>query len=307
MNRKIWLYWSKTGGSTHGNFGDELGPYIISRLGANDVRYLPFPRSGLYLFLGVLRAVLNRRKPVQDLINTVLFLCSGANYVMSAGSIIGWGRGSRRLVWGSGVISSADVIPPATFFAVRGKETNDLLTKQGYDAPGVFGDPALLLPLVYHPEVEKSYRVGLILHYAHEGVVNVDELPSDVLVINLMDDIERVISKILSCERIVSTSLHGIIVSNAYGIAALWAHVPELPLSGDSIKFKDYFSSVGVDYYQPINMRELKFEGLDSIFMEYKDRAEIQIDLSELQEGLLAVAPFDVDQRFCNKAMSELG
>jgi len=303
MNKKIWLYWSKTGDSEHGNFGDELGPYIISRLGANEIRYLPFPRSGLYLFLGVVRAVLNRRKPVQDLINTVLFLCSGADYVMSAGSIIGWGRGSRRLVWGSGVISGADIIPPAKFFAVRGKETYHLLTKQGYDAPDVFGDPALLLPLVYHPSVEKRYRVGIILHYAHEGVVNIDELPNDVLIIDLMDDIERVISKILSCERIISTSLHGIIVSNAYGIAALWAHVPELPLSGDSIKFKDYFSSVGVVYYEPVSMRELKFEALDSIFLEHEGQVTIQMDLSELQDGLLRVAPFDVNRCFYNKAI----
>jgi len=294
MNKRIWLYWSKTAGSEYGNFGDELGPYIISRLGKNDVRYLPFPRSGLYLFLGVVRAVLTRRKPVQDLISTVLFLCSRADYVMSAGSIIGWGRGARRIVWGSGVISGADIIPPAKFVAVRGQETYNLLTQQGYDAPHVFGDPALLLPLVYHPTVEKKYRAGIILHYIHESVVNVDELPDDVLVINLMDDIERVISKILSCERIVSTSLHGIIVSNAYGIEALWAQVPDLPLSGDSMKFKDYFSSVDINYYEPVNLLDLNFEKLDPVFIARGDQMTIQKNLGKLQDELLRVAPFDV-------------
>lgn len=295
MSNKIWSYWYRKADTEHGNFGDELGPYIVRKLSQSDVHHLPFPRSGVLLFLSATRALIMRRLRLGDYMDCIRFILSGDNYILTAGSIIGWGSGPRRMVWGSGIISLQDEIPAAKFLAVRGEETRKLLIEQGHVAPDVVGDPGLLAPLVYKPRVLKKYRLGLVLHYIHTDVINRADLSEDVLVIDLLEDTEAVVDAICSCECILSTSLHGLIVPHAYGISALWLEVSSLPLTGDNIKFKDYFSSVGIQPYQPICIENVNFEMIDEIFSDHLNKCGVQQDLSGVQRDLLRVAPFEVE------------
>ena len=53
---------------------------------------------------------------------------------------------------------------------------------------------------------------------------------------------------------IFSTSLHGLIISHAYGIPAIWIKAGNI--GTDGFKFKDYFSSVNIPYYSPIKLEE---------------------------------------------------
>lgn len=68
-----------------------------------------------------------------------------------------------------------------------------------------------------------------------------------------------VIEDIVSCEYILSTSLHGIIVAHTYGVKALW--IKKGNIQTDGIKFDDYFSSVQIDRYSPI-------ENFDVVLMD---------------------------------------
>jgi pyruvyltransferase len=135
-----------------------------------------------------------------------------------------------------------DGIKTATVLAVRGPITRQAIIQAGGTTPEVYGDPALLMPLVYRPNnVVKKYQVGYIPHYID------DKFTKDYgegLVINVLDDWKKVIDQILSCEMIVSSSLHGIILSEAYGIPAVWAVWGD-KIVGGRLKYDDYFLGTG--------------------------------------------------------------
>jgi pyruvyltransferase len=71
-------------------------------------------------------------------------------------------------------------------------------------------------------------------------------MPEDVCVINPLSPIEEVIDLVLQSERIVSSSLHGLIVADAYGIPSRWIKISDRIL-GDGTKYMDYYSSIGYD------------------------------------------------------------
>ena len=48
--------------------------------------------------------------------------------------------------------------------AVRVTITNFLLHSTGYRTNGVYGDPAVLIPLFYRPITDKKYQVSSIAH-----------------------------------------------------------------------------------------------------------------------------------------------
>src|SRR5690606_14193991 len=103
------------------------------------------------------------------------------------------------------------------------------------------------LPLLYHPSTEKKYKTGLISHYVDidETAAAAAQIPGLLHIPLLTDNIEQVIDQILSCERIVSSSLHGVIVAQSYGIPVLWWKYSD-KLAGDDVKFHDYFESVSL-------------------------------------------------------------
>lgn len=142
----------------------------------------------------------------------------------------------------------------AKFHAVRGPITRDRVLELGGQCDEVYGDPALLLPRFYLPSTNaKSYRVGIIPHYVDYDLVNAwFGNDPDIKVINLLNsNIESVIDDITQCENVVSSSLHGIIAAQVYGVNAHWVKFSD-KLKGDGTKFQDYFASVKIEMEQEV-------------------------------------------------------
>lgn len=103
--------------------------------------------------------------------------------------------------------------------------------------------------------------MGLICHINDEKSSVYHEFlkkyPKDILPIKLHDygDWHSVIDKICSCEVIASSSLHGIIVSDAYGIPNIWLQSLSW-IPGGNIKFLDYFSGVNRDPVDPVILED---------------------------------------------------
>jgi len=131
--------------------------------------------------------------------------------------------------------------------AVRGPLTRDYLLKNGVECPKVYGDPALLLPNYYQPSsYDKKFKIGLIPHYRDKNNVIIDKYRQEkevfVLDVQRYGSFERFIDIVCSCELIISSSLHGLIISDAYGIPNVWVEFSEGKV--ENFKFEDYFLSV---------------------------------------------------------------
>ena len=67
---------------------------------------------------------------------------------------------------------------------------------------------------------------------------------------------EKVVDYIYSCDIILSSSLHGIIIADAYNIPNIW--LDEFPLNEGHFKFKDYFLSQNRKYEYIKNINDYK-------------------------------------------------
>ncbi len=195
----------------------------------------------------------------------------------------------KAIVWGSGIISDrkTPLFKPKKVYAVRGPKTREVLLSRGIDCPEVYGDPALILPTLIQPNVtEKKFTLGIIPHYKNkDNEFFNQEFPSDVKIIDIeTDDVQKFVDDIASCELIVSSSLHGIIVADAYGIPAHHISFDDA-VEGGTFKFFDYYLSVGRECQLPIQISSSTT--LDELYLLPKDY-KIEIDI----ENLLNCCPF---------------
>jgi pyruvyltransferase len=268
-NNKIRLFWWNEAimmKKENENYGDLLGKYLVEKISKKQVVWT-LPKKFSFK---------NYYQPIYVTIGSVL-----ANVTENC------------VIWGSGVISKEYPIKKAKFLAVRGPQTRNFLLNQGYNVPEIYGDPALLLPDFYFPNSTKKFKYGIVPHYNDYKLMS--QLYSgqqDVLVINLMtNNVEEVTDLFLQCEKTISTSLHGIIVSHAYRIPSVWVQFSD-KVFGDGIKFQDYFESVKMESYIPtINSNRISSEEIEHLFKVYPSLPNEQV-VTKIKEDLMRVCPF---------------
>ena len=214
----------------HNNWGDDINIYFLEELLNKNILI----KNTSYLF---------RFLPITN------YSCIG--------SIIGRSTDRYSIVWGSGLISENTIVKhPLKICSVRGPYTRQALINQGLDCPPVYGDPALLVSRFYKPLHKKRYRIGIIPHYSDENNQFLKTYVSkhdDVLLISMSNytNWREIPDAICSCDCIFSSSLHGIIIADSYGIPSARLVFSDDIVGGD-FKYRDYYASVNRTYVSPI-------------------------------------------------------
>jgi pyruvyltransferase len=177
-------------------------------------------------------------------------------HLMAVGSIVSRGRFDATL-WGSGILKEEvkeelkkrSIYKKLDVRAVRGPITRDALLNAGYNCPEIYGDPAIIMPEIYCPKLDKKYDCSLILHHRTEIKDSTNEgeyeisVPKDMNIISpSTTDYKEFINKILESDLIISSSLHGIILAESYGVPAVFLN---FGVADQEIKFTDWYGSTG--------------------------------------------------------------
>ncbi|MBO0903539.1 polysaccharide pyruvyl transferase family protein [Jiella sonneratiae] len=222
IKRELNATWASLDeGHGHVNFGDALSPLVVSAISGRRIRKLPFVTNETRL----------------SAIGTIAQNFSG-------GDVQIWGSGLDRYTHGINVDQSGYRLPSYTRFTIaacRGRHTRQIFLDAGVASPEIFGDPGFFVGKLWpqHARQEKIYDVGVIPHLSEWAGRRADsplkaglrryEIPSDlaerVVLISPIaersfDGVGKVIEQIGRCRRILSASLHGLVVAEALGVPA---------------------------------------------------------------------------------------
>lgn len=281
----INLYWWRE----EPNFGDAASAYIVSKL-FGDIKWCKPQISLRNEFLSLLRCIKHTRK--YSFPNLTGYVYPWKKGLFSIGSILDFSN-HKTIVWGSGFREYESKFSGGKVYAVRGKLSLDKIPKSARVGEVALGDPAILLPLVYHPIKTVQYEVSIIPHFVEYDFFS-EKYGEQYNIIDVRsNDVETVINKIVASKYILSSSLHGVIIAHAYGVPALW--IKHGWINSSDFKFKDYFSAVGIEQYNGFTNLSLIFSSIEAVkqlFEEYRQLAKIE-DIVVLQNALINSFPYD--------------
>lgn len=244
------LYWD-----SEPNFGDVIGPYLVSK-----ITNLP-----------TINALHSKTTPC----------------LMTVGSILQRIDRKGMVVWGSGLIlepSHIDLIKIREYkpkvLCVRGFKTAKLLEDIGIDIVNkdAYGDPALIMPLFYQPRPISPIKISVCPHFTHKqhflNSIGSNEL---INIIDVQSDMQNVIDQIASSSVCISTSLHGIIISQAYNIPWVWLEIIDNNLKGNDFKFLDFFSTIDQSMVSHVKIKLSDVKNID--FKDLSSKASLPAKL----------------------------
>lgn len=245
----------------HPNFGDDLTPWLLPHYGIAPL--YREPRAARLIGVG-------------SLIEFVPPAFSGA-------------------VWGSGLM--ADVrhpLPDAAVLAVRGPLTAERI---GLTEEVPFGDPGILVSR-HLPRPPSDDRIAVVPHGHHRPHAELDRVVraagDGARVVNVHQRAAAAVREIAASRAVVTTSLHGLITADSYGIPAVWTTL-EPPLGGGDFKFRDYEAALtpGRTRFRPLG------GSLDGMLedVEPVDRSAVARIADGLEGALTRMATLPLGQR----------
>lgn len=261
------IFWWQPGYDDKQNFGDKLGPEIIRQLFHIPYDYADIENCDI-VSIG---SILNVIDDIQEI------------------------QGTDRdiLVWGSGLIHPGElkISKKLRVCAVRGKLTAKFLH---LDREIPLGDPGLLTNLVYPRTQNKEHRILVIPHHSEEDLPIFRKLasaPGQFTIVSPLNEPDEIIRKITSSDIVLSSSLHGLIVADSFGIPNARLKLSNR-LSGGDFKFNDYSSAVGREILT-LTQRELS-ESPSSLRRIVKQHFTPIKKLKEIQSKLIRAFPAEL-------------
>ncbi|WP_299030355.1 polysaccharide pyruvyl transferase family protein [uncultured Sulfitobacter sp.] len=200
------------------NFGDAINPLIVGHVSGAEVEFAGPQKANLFAIGSMLQVVKRTRKDVAE----------------DQPPVNVWGTGILNPVFGHDFLEKVDV------HLVRGPITAALL-KQKLRR---FGDPGLLIDSALPFDGTRNDRVGIVPHHGQmddpEMLAFAASDPAFML-IDPRDDAKQVCHQIASCAQVMSSSLHGLIMADAYGVPNRWI----APGKQGWLKYHDYAASIG--------------------------------------------------------------
>ena len=283
------------------NFGDALSPRLVEKLSGRNVEYAD-PYTADIVAVG-------------SVLYTGHWLFRDGAHNRTLRGMISWFRLKRQTsrvpvkVWGSGFLErpivprEVAIIRPIEVVALRGKISHEILDKLGLCSllqRIAYGDPGLLYPMLLDEKPEKEYDIGVIPHYfdKENGGALFNMIKRNGLKAMLIDvmhpDPINTLRQIAKCNAILSSSLHGCIVADGMGIPNRHMSLSTLNLSKDdyALKFRDYYSALGMEWPKPIEASDLKDNVVslpERICSEYCVSCDA---VASTKAGLIDVLPF---------------
>ena len=257
--RQTPLYWFYSESSP--NFGDVLNPWLYEKItGGAPVR---------------VKAGCNK------------------DHVLAIGTVLNKAN-SSSIVWGAGGHAKK---APKEILALRGPLSAASLARLNVPSPSIYGDPGLLVARYYVPRVVQATDFTLVPHLHDYKLVNSwYKTDREVRVLDLRSEVETILDQISSSSLVISSSLHGVVVSHSYGIPVAWAIfqndlADQSPIGTD--KFVDYFLGIGVSPpYYPVFFGNQKIAELAEIDWSRHVIPVPEGVVQRVQERLLRVCPF---------------
>jgi pyruvyltransferase len=240
----------------------------------------------------------NKNPVYKNIANLPVF--SEHPHIIGIGSIIKWIKevdASKQIIVGSGFISEESrpyAHQPLKIISVRGPKTRAKYLEYGLQCPAIYGDLGLLTRYVIPPPIScnKKYKFGFIPHYIDKKtplILKAAENP-DWTIINIRQAYtpKRFVKQLHECDYILSSSLHGIIIADSYGIPAYHIELSN-KLHGGQWKFRDYYESVKRPY-GTIDIKSMNEETILKQMKPYKVNFDFDGYYQYIKEELNRVA-----------------
>ncbi|MEM7724247.1 MAG: polysaccharide pyruvyl transferase family protein [Pseudomonadota bacterium] len=210
------------------NFGDALSRDVVAHVSRRDVVQVG-PKQAQLFALGSLMHVISK---------------FWTDRSRPANPPILWGTGVLNPFWRRDFLENVQV---ALF---RGPISAALMRMKHKR----FGDPGLLAPYVFGP-VAQTDRVVVIPHHSQADDPEIAAMVASDAALTLIDprqDAEPVCRAIAGASHVISASLHGLIVADAYGVPNTWMD----PGEQGFLKYHDYAASIGRKMLAPVEITE---------------------------------------------------
>lgn len=200
-------------------------------------------------------------------------------------------------IWGTGMMhgyddySQMEFVRPVKIKALRGELSRKAAEKiTGKKINCAVGDPGILAPFMLKKLPPKKYALGIIPHVVEKDMpeyVAIKNRVENSVIIDLTGEPQNVLEQIASCECVISTSLHGLIIADGFNIPSKWCKMTDKIL-GNGYKYKDYYSAYGITE-NAFDLSGGDFPKIEEIKSNYKIKKE---DVKNIQINLIKSFPY---------------